>query len=131
MSVVPISPAAHRPAPPANLTPAQKKVWKAIVNSTPVGWFVGAQEDLLTAYVRHVVSGDLLSTMIDEEVLDSTDMTSLRRYSRLLGMRQRETAAATALATKMRLTQQAKMHPRSAGRAFESATTGPKPWEYR
>jgi hypothetical protein len=105
-------------------------VWKAIADRTSGGWIAGAQEDLLTCYVRHVVSGDLLSAMINEEVLDSTDMTSLRRYSRLLGMRQRETAAATTLATKMRLTQQAQMHPRSAGRAFDNATVGRKPWEY-
>jgi hypothetical protein len=32
------------------------------------------------------------------------------------------------LATKMRLTQQARMHPRSAGRAFD-AVSRMKPWE--
>jgi hypothetical protein len=100
------------------------------VDSTPGGWITGAQEYLLAAYCRHVDAGNLLSAMIDEAKPDLADLISLRRYGCLLGMRQRETAAAMALATKMRLTQQARMHPRSAGRAFDNVTTGPKPWEF-
>jgi hypothetical protein len=54
-----------------------------------------------------------------------------QRYGKLLGMRLRETAAMLSLATKMRLTQQAQMHLRTAGRAMSNEHGGPKPWDIR
>jgi hypothetical protein len=105
-------------------------VWKAIVADAPPGWFTGGQQPLLSAYCRHVVSSDQLSAIINKEGLDASDIVSLRRFSRLLMMRHRESAMLTTLATKMRLTQQAQMHPRTAGRAFDNVIAGRKPWEY-
>lgn len=57
------------------------------------------------------------------------DRDKLRRYSRLLGMRVRETAAMSALATKMRLTQQSQIQPRSAGREWDANSSGAKLWD--
>ena len=129
LSMVRTFPQLQRPAPPANLTAAQKKVWKAVVDTSPPGWITGAQEYLLAAYCRHVVTGNELAAMIDKQKLDGLDMPGLRRLSRLLAMRLRETSAFVALATKMRLTQQAQMHPRTAGRAMDNLYCGPRPWE--
>jgi hypothetical protein len=130
MAIVRVSPPVHRPAPPASLTATESKVWRAVVNDAPSGWFTAAQEPLLTAYCRHVVSSDQLAAVINKEGLDASDVISLRRFSRLLMMRHRESSMLMTLATKMRLTQQAQMHPRSAGRAFDNANLGRKPWEY-
>jgi hypothetical protein len=87
LSIVRAFPQAQRPAPPASLTLAQKKVWKAVVDTSPPGWVTGAQECLLAAFCRHVVTGDELSALIDTEKLDGLDMPGLRRLSRLLAMR--------------------------------------------
>ena len=131
LSVVPVSFEARRPAPPAELTAPEAKVWKAIVCSTPGGWFSVAQEPLLSAYCRHVVTGDRLSAMINKGSPDLTNMAGIRQHSRLLSMRLRESAAMMSLATKMRLTQQSAMHPRSAGRALSGEHNGPKLWDRR
>jgi hypothetical protein len=121
----------RRPEPPTDLTEAEAIVWAAIVSSTPGGWFSVAQEPLLSAYCRHVVTGDQLSALINQYKPDLHSLAGLRHYSRLLGMRLRETAAMLSLATRMRLTHQAQMHPRTASRRFESVHPGPKPWERR
>ena len=131
LSVVPIATDARRPPPPENLAAAEAKIWTAIVASVPGGWVTVAQEPLLTAYCRHVASGDTLSAMIDHSRPDWTCREELQRYSRLLGIRLRETSAMMSLATKMRLTQQSTMHPRTAGRAMTDDQGGPKLWERR
>ena len=104
-------------------------MWKAIVASTPAGWFTPAEEPLLVGYCRHVVTGDQLSAMINKSKPDWTSMEGLRSHSRLLGMRLRETSAMLSLATKMRLTQQARIEPRAAGRAWDANHPGPRLWD--
>ena len=131
LSVVPISFKSRRPPPPAHLNAIEKKTWREIVNSTPDGWFTVAQEPLLAAYCYHETAARFLSKMIEKERPANllADPGKLRLYSRLLAMRARETAALSALATKMRLTQQTQMHPRTAGRAWDANHPGPKLWD--
>ena len=109
----------------------EKKLWKAIVADSPSGWFTVAQEPLLAGFCCHASAAQFISKLIEKErpadLLGYRD--NLRRYSRLLGMRVRESAAMSALATKMRLTQQSQIQPRSAGRAWDANTSGPKLWE--
>jgi len=94
------------------------------VDSTPPGWF--APDDvLLELYCRHVHTADQLSKLVDAQ---KVELSELRTLSRLLTMRERETRMITHLATKMRLTQQARMHPRSAARAIDNEPRC-KPWE--
>jgi hypothetical protein len=131
LSVLSVSFEARRPLPPPELTTAQCKIWEAIVASTPGGWFTVAQEPLLSAYCRHVDAGNHLSAMIDNSKPDLSNSEGLRHHARLLGMRMRETMAALSVATKMRLTHQAQMHPRTAGRAMAGEHSGHKPWEMR
>ncbi len=126
LSVVSIGIDTHRPEPPTHLTKPQAIIWRAIVADLPGGWISGAQEYLLAAYCRHIDAGNWLSKQIDGLGAEPADIP---RLSRLLGMRIRETGAMMSLATKMRLTQQARMHPRTAGRAT-AEPTGRLPWEH-
>ena len=107
---------------------APTSIQRAIVADLPGGWISGAQEYLLAAYCRHIDAGNWLSKQIDGLGVEPADIP---RLSRLLGMRIRETGAMMSLATKMRLTQQARMHPRTAGRATSDENGGRKLWERR
>jgi hypothetical protein len=53
----------------------------------------------------------------------------LERLDRLLAVAERETRALTACARALRLTPQAQMHPRTAGRAVSNLPIGPQPWD--
>lgn len=125
LSIVPIDSDASRPPPPKGLTQPQAELWRRIVSDTPAGWFKEG-DALLSMFCRHASAADYLSKLINAEPRNELD---LRRLNRLLAMRARETQMVTHLATKMRLTPQAKMHPRSAGRAFDNNAIGPRPWE--
>jgi hypothetical protein len=131
LSVVPVSFEARRPPPPAHLNAIEKKTWRDIVNSCPAGWFSVAQEPLLAAYCCHESAARFLSKLIEKSRPADlfADRDKLRRYAKLLTMRSRETAALSALATRMRLTQQARIQPRSAGRAWDANHSGPKLWD--
>jgi hypothetical protein len=107
------------------LPPAQAKIWCDTVNTTPAGWFA-ANDHLLECYCRHVHASNCLAKLIDAR---SPQLEEIKTLGRLLSMRERETRMISHLATKMRLTQQARMHPRSVGRAFEAAPPA-KPWEF-
>ena len=126
LSVVPIGIDRRRPDAPTQLNASEAATWRAVVSDLPGGWMTPAQEPLLAAYCWHVEAGTQLSKLIDATNFASSD---LRRLGRLLEMRRRETAAAASLATKMRLTQQARMHPRTAGRKTEGYCSGPRPWD--
>ena len=131
LSVVPLRPEEKKLAPPPTLTAPEALIWTAVVADTPAGWFSAAQEPLLSAYCRHVATGNLLSEWIDEQRPHVLSADALRKFSRLLAMRLRETAAALSVATKLRLTQQAQMHPRTAGRAMATDHNAAKPCDYR
>lgn len=124
--VTPIGIDTRRPDPPNYLTATQADIWRSAIASLPGGWIDGPQEPLLAAYVRHVDSGNVLSAKINKIDFSSCDLS---RLDRLLRMRERETRASMAVATKLRLTQQSRMHPRSAGRAIDNNPAGRRPWE--
>ena len=131
LTVVPVSIQDRRPPPPAHLNATEKKLWKAIVADSPSGWFTVAQEPLLAGFCCHASAAQFISKLIEKE--RPTDLLSdrdkLRSYARLLGMRVRETAAMSALATRMRLTQQSQIQPRTAGRAWDANHPGPRLWD--
>jgi hypothetical protein len=53
----------------------------------------------------------------------------LERLDRLRAIAERETRAITACARALRLTPQAQMHPRTAGRAVSNLPHGPRRWD--
>ncbi len=128
LAVVPVALDARRPAPPAHLTEAQGEVWRDTVATMPAGWFHRSHEPLLAAYCRHVVRAVELDKVLQETMAPGSD-ASVKDADTLLKMAERETRALIACARTLRLTHQSQMHPRTAGRALDSAPIGPKPWE--
>src|SRR4028119_1732846 len=93
LSVIPLATEGRRPAPPTHLNATAKKLWKAIVADSPGGWFTVAQEPLLAGFCSHASTADFISKLIEKDApIDVTDRDKLRRHSRLLGMRARESA---------------------------------------
>ena len=131
LAVVRVSLEGSRPPAPEELTGDEAQLWHGIVESIPGGWISPAQEPLLAAYCRHVSAANRLSAMVDEFDPDLKKAGALERLGKLLSMRERETKALSSLATRMRLTQQAQMHPRTAARAMSDVNNGPKLWDRR
>ena len=75
-----------------------------------------------------MATSDRLAELV-EKAATSQGLDNIRRWDKLLGMRERESKAALSLARAMRLTQQAQMHPRTAGRALPDS--GSKLWEHK
>jgi len=53
----------------------------------------------------------------------------LKRYDTLLRIAERESRAASSLATRLRITRQAVEQPTTAGRAIANISTYRKPWD--
>lgn len=121
----------QRPEPPRELTREQKAIWRAVVQTKPADWFTDDSHPLLVAYCRHITTArDLGATIDGFDLALLAEDEHLKRYDRLLAMRERETRAITALARSMRLTQQARYDTKSANTAAKSAPAS-RPWEYR
>lgn len=128
LAVVPVALDARRPAPQTHLSEPQAEVWRDTVATMPAGWFQRSHEPLLTAYCRHVVRAAELDKLLQSAMALGSD-ASVKDADILLKMAERETRALIACARTLRLTHQAQMHPRTAGRAIDNAPTGPRPWE--
>jgi len=116
--------------PPAELTDAQAVVWRDVIGSLPGGWLTQAAHPILVAFCRHVCRARMLEQQIARLEPEWTRLDSgLERLDRLLAVAERETRAITACARALRLTPQAQMHPRTAGRAVSNVPSGPRPWD--
>lgn len=118
-----------RLVPALHLSNAERIVWLEIVNDQPAGAFTETHTHLLEMYSRHVVQSRILSDEV--AAYDRTwlaDDEGLNRYDKLLKMAERETRAASSLATRLRLTRQA-VDQQTIARAQMNAPKGPKPWE--
>jgi hypothetical protein len=121
----------NRPEPPEDLTTDQADIWREIVASEPADFFgTAALQAMLADYCRHRSSIDAVSGIINTfkpEWLKAAE--GAKRYKELLRMREMETRAAASLATKLRLTNQARYTPQAAATASRNAAKGLKPWE--
>jgi hypothetical protein len=118
------------PSPPPELTDAQATVWRDVVGSLPGGWLTRAAHPILVAFCRHVCRARLLEMLIARFEIEWVDVDDgLERLDRLLALAERETRAITACGRALRLTPQAQMHPRTAGRAINNLPMGPRPWD--
>ena len=130
LSTVVIDAGRQMPAvPPAELTDAQAVVWRDVIGSLPGGWLTQAAHPILVAFCRHVCRARMLERQIARLEPEWTRDCGLERLDRLLAVAERETRAITACARALRLTPQAQMHPRSAGRAVSNMPSGPRPWD--
>jgi len=118
-----------RVPPPVELSEFEAHVWTSVVNTKPADWFQADTLPLLLSYCKHVSHAATLDREIsgfDPKWLRDDD--GLKRYKTLTDMRERESRAQTSLARSMRLTQQARVEPKTAGRA-SAKVTGSRPWE--
>jgi hypothetical protein len=120
-----------RPEPPADLSPDQADIWRATVASEAAGFFsTEAVRALLSDYCRHRDASNKVAVVInDYDTLKLMNDDDAKHYDRLLKLRERETRSSASLATKMRLTNQARYTPQAAGTAARNAAKGVRPWE--
>lgn len=120
-----------RPEAPEELNPRQAEIWRETVASEHSDFFsTAALRGLLKDYCRHREAAENVSNVINTfqpEWLKSEE--GAKRYHTLLKMRDLETRAAAGLATKLRLTNQARYTPLSAATAAKHASKA-RPWEW-
>lgn len=118
------------PKPPAELSDAQAAVWRDAVASMPGDWLTRASYPVLIEYCRHVCRARLIEEQVAHFEVEWTRVEGgLDRLDKLLAMAERETRAVTACARALRLTPQAQMHPRTAGRLLNDQPQGRRPWD--
>ena len=120
-SVVPIT-GIDRPHAPNDLTPDQKAVWVAVVDSLPAEWFRPEAYEVLVQYCRHCVAARRVAKLIQR--MEGMEEVDLSEYDRLLKMQEREGRALSSLATRLRITPQATTNHKAKKPAAVR-----KPWE--
>lgn len=119
----------RRISAPLQCSDAEMAVWNEVVGDQPASSFTATHSPLLEMYCRHVVNGRILADELlnfDRSWLADND--GLKRYNLLLGMAERESRAASSLATRLRITRQAIDH-NTAGIALKNHIKTKKPWE--
>jgi hypothetical protein len=115
---------------PAHISEAELTVWLEVVNDQPASAFTATHAPLLELYCRHIVQARILAdelTNFDRAWM--ADDEGLKRYDRLLSMNERESRAASSLATRLRITRQAVEHPATVGTSLKNQSKARKPWE--
>lgn len=115
---------------PLHLSEAERSVWAEVVNDQPATAFTPTHSPLLELYCRHIVHARILADeLANFDRAWMADDDGLKRYDRLLAMSERESRAASSLATRLRITRQAVEHPTTVGRTLKNQAKGRKPWE--
>ena len=109
---------------PAELTDEETEVWNAVVASQPADWFRKGEPNLVQ-YCHHVIEARYIAGTIRMIKASISEMSRAEGTSPLavilsatktldnwLKMQERESRAIAALATKMRITQQATINKR-------------------
>lgn len=124
-----------RAAPPADLCDYQAAKWAEIVGAMPADWFKPEMTDLLRAYCRVSKICFQIDKMLDEldnyNLLESKSATDAIYMIKLTSQRDKQVRQLAMLATKMRLTPQARQEPKTAGRSRvkAQAQAGSQPWD--
>lgn len=115
---------------PRHMSDAEQAIWCEVVNDQPATAFTPTHGPLLELYCRHIVHARILAdelTNFDRAWMADDD--GLKRYDRLLAMSERESRAASSLATRLRITRQAVEHPNTVGLSLANQSKSRKPWE--
>jgi hypothetical protein len=107
------------PPPPENFSDAAAAIWREIVGSKPVDWFDGGSFGLLRQFCRTMAQAEsvalqLAATETDEQKIDALERRIVAQ--RLEALERRLIAlntCCTTLATKLRISVQAKISTRS------------------
>lgn len=120
---------AKRLEAPLHISDSEKEVWAEVVNDQPASVFTATHAPLLQMYCRHVVNNRMIAGELKSfNRAWLADDEKLKRYDTLLRIAERESRAASSLATRLRITRQAVDHPTTAGRAIASNSKFSKPW---
>jgi len=118
-NVTPIEPARARPAPPAHLPASAAAVWRELVASRPAGFFDTGTHALLSTLAVATAEHRRLSAILAE--LDPlADLDAFGKITRACDTHALRIGAA---ATKLRLTVQATVDARTAGKAAADTRT--------
>jgi hypothetical protein len=118
-----------RPRAPEDFTKEQAEIWNRVVSSEASDFFkTAALQQLLADYCRHSARGSWLEREIAEAVKPGSEC-SLCDVDRLMKMAERETRAKVTLATKLRLTNQARYTPQAAATAAKNTGPERKLWQ--
>jgi hypothetical protein len=113
----------QRPDAPYDLTDEQSTEWWAVVNRMPADWFPRETHGMLADYCRHVVKSRRIAQLVDDA--ESQDAIDVDRLDKLYKMAERESRAASSLATRMRISQQATVRAEQARKPAQVE----RPWE--
>ena len=120
------------PESPADLTADELDIWNAVLKTEPIGYFeTAALQSLLADYCRHRATSAMITEQIrqfDPEWLKMEEGS--KHLDRLTKMRDRELRAVMSIATKLRITNQARYTPQAAATKQRNRTNKvAKPWE--
>jgi len=114
--------------PPYDLTDECVDVWRSVVESLPAEWFTPASAPLLSQYCRTVIAARRVAQLIHQAERGEGEY-DLALHLDLLRAQDRISATIKALATALRVTNQARYTPQRAA-TQAAAETGRKPWEF-
>lgn len=113
---------------PAHISEAERAIWMDVVNDQPADAFTVTHSPLLELYCRHIVQARILADeLANFDRAWMADDDGLKRYDRLLAMAERESRAASSLATRLRITRQS-IDQQTVARAIVKDVKR-KPWE--
>jgi hypothetical protein len=131
----PIIPTRREP-PPADLTPAQQKIWVEITKDLDRDWFADTRH-LLVELVAHIDFAAMLRAGIEEVRIQLAELplgtkeerAMSRQLTALLRAHGKQSAAIAHLSTKLRLTPQARQSARRSDQVRRRTATRPWEWE--
>lgn len=121
----------RRAPPPEGMTEAQTTLWRAVVETEPQALFdSAARRHLLRLYVEHATFRADLQGLIDKTPVEAVaDPEKASAFEAMLRLRDRETKQLVSLATRLRLTNQARYTAAAAATEARNMPGGRKPWE--
>ena len=121
LAVAPVAPWARLEAP-QTLTPCQVALWREIVATKPSDWFKADCAPILEAYCKAITHYRDLVTLLD------TPPADLGEHLKLLEAAGKQARLMGEIASKLRLTPQARYTAGSAATASKKAAMAAKPW---
>lgn len=113
---------AQLPEPPESLTGSQVTIFRHTAAAMPAGWCKADTVELLAGYSRAVDACNNLALVLQEPEL------SLKERLAVLAGQEKQMRLVVTIATKMRLTQQARILPDQAGRDVANKPAVAPPW---
>jgi hypothetical protein len=119
-------PGRSRPAPPAKLTQAEQRAWRAIVDASPDRFIDGAGQLIL----RRVVAQIALAERHEQRLANIARAGGDLNDELAVAKAHRETAKSIiAGMAALRATPRSRVRSRAAGNAFAAAPRGRRPWD--